>query len=116
MKGPTRYIHTFPTIGSIPWIYTLLILKHSVLCTAGELNFLPSSDYETTPPYCQMLNYEKKLLYAVLKYVYFCNWNIEKKLHGRSPRANYTDRATAVCRRSDYQLVQLEYSICVKCS
>jgi hypothetical protein len=27
-----------------------------------------------------------------------------KNLHGLSPRANYTDRATAVCRRSDYQL------------
>jgi hypothetical protein len=27
-----------------------------------------------------------------------------KKLHGLSPRANYTDRATAACRRSDCQL------------
>jgi hypothetical protein len=26
------------------------------------------------------------------------------KLHGLSPRANYTDRATAACRRSDCQL------------
>jgi hypothetical protein len=26
------------------------------------------------------------------------------KLHGLSPRANYTDRATANCRRSDCQL------------
>jgi hypothetical protein len=26
-----------------------------------------------------------------------------KKLHGLSPRANYTDRATAACRRSDCQ-------------
>jgi hypothetical protein len=25
----------------------------------------------------------------------------EKKLHGLSPRAKYTDRATAACRRSD---------------
>jgi hypothetical protein len=30
------------------------------------------------------------------------------KLHGLSPRANYTDRATAACRRSDCQLVRLE--------
>jgi hypothetical protein len=29
---------------------------------------------------------------------------IKKKLHGLSPRANYTDRATAACRRSDWQL------------
>jgi hypothetical protein len=27
-----------------------------------------------------------------------------KKLYGLSPRANYTDRATAACRRSDCQL------------
>jgi hypothetical protein len=27
-----------------------------------------------------------------------------KKLHALSPRANYTDRATAACRRSDCQL------------
>jgi hypothetical protein len=30
------------------------------------------------------------------------------KLHGLSPRANYTDRATAACRRSDCQLVRKE--------
>jgi hypothetical protein len=33
---------------------------------------------------------------------------LKKKLHGLSPRANYTDRATAACRRSDCQLVQIE--------
>jgi hypothetical protein len=29
------------------------------------------------------------------------------KLHGLSPRANYTDRVTAACRRSDCQLILL---------
>jgi hypothetical protein len=28
----------------------------------------------------------------------------KNKLHGLSPRVNYTDRATAACRRSDCQL------------
>jgi hypothetical protein len=32
----------------------------------------------------------------------------EYKLHGLSPQANYTDRATAACRRSDCQLVRIE--------
>jgi hypothetical protein len=32
----------------------------------------------------------------------------KKKLHGLSPRANYTDRATAASRRSDCQLVRIE--------
>jgi hypothetical protein len=36
------------------------------------------------------------------KVVYYIN--IKKKLHGLSPRANYTDRATVACRRSDCQL------------
>jgi hypothetical protein len=31
-----------------------------------------------------------------------------KKLHSLSPRANCTDRATAACRRSDCQLLQIE--------
>jgi hypothetical protein len=30
------------------------------------------------------------------------------KLHGLSPRANNTDRATAACRRSDCQLLRTE--------
>jgi hypothetical protein len=30
------------------------------------------------------------------------------KLHGLRPRANYTDRATTACRRSDCQLLQIE--------
>jgi hypothetical protein len=30
------------------------------------------------------------------------------KLHGQSPRANYTDRATAACRISDCQLLRIE--------
>jgi hypothetical protein len=32
----------------------------------------------------------------------------KKKLHGLSPRANYTDRATADCRRSGCQLLRIE--------
>jgi hypothetical protein len=38
-------------------------------------------------------------------------WNacsITKTLHGLSPRANYTDRSTAACRRSDSQLLRIE--------
>jgi hypothetical protein len=32
----------------------------------------------------------------------------QKKLHGLSPQANYTDRATAACRRSDCQLLRIK--------
>jgi hypothetical protein len=32
----------------------------------------------------------------------------KNKLHGLSPRANYTDRATAACRQSDCQLLRIK--------
>jgi hypothetical protein len=32
----------------------------------------------------------------------------QTKLHGLSPRVNYTDRATAACRRSDCQLLRIK--------
>jgi hypothetical protein len=41
---------------------------------------------------------------ASLRYEYTEEYKKKLKLHGLSPRANYTDRATAVCRRSDCQL------------
>jgi hypothetical protein len=53
-------------------------------------------------------------LRSTIKCVLFCitgNTNttcIKTKLHGLSPRANYTDRATAACRRSDCQLLRIE--------
>jgi hypothetical protein len=35
-------------------------------------------------------------------------FKLKKKKDGLGPRANYTDRATAACRRSDCQLLQIE--------
>jgi hypothetical protein len=46
---------------------------------------------------CQ--NNSRKCIVCIYIYIY-----IYIKLHGLSPRANYTDRATAACRRSDCQL------------
>jgi hypothetical protein len=37
-----------------------------------------------------------------------CNMNPTPKLHALSPLANYTDRATASCWRSDCQLFRIE--------
>jgi hypothetical protein len=42
-----------------------------------------------------------------------CSMGEIKKLHGLSPRANYTDRATAACRRSDCQLLRIKGATCV---
>jgi hypothetical protein len=37
---------------------------------------------------------------------------LKLKIHGLSLRANYTDRATAACRRSDCQLLRVEGATC----
>jgi hypothetical protein len=40
--------------------------------------------------------------------LYLCLCLSTNKLHGLSPRANYTDRATAAFRRSDCQLLRID--------
>jgi hypothetical protein len=45
----------------------------------------------------------------VVKQVSYVNFgDAIKKLHGLSPRANYTDQATAAYRRSDCHLLRIE--------
>jgi hypothetical protein len=43
-------------------------------------------------------------LYFSLSHLISLSKKLKIKLHGLSPRANYTDRATAACRRSYCQL------------
>jgi hypothetical protein len=47
-------------------------------------------------------------LHERILYNYILNIKLKTKLHGLSPRANYTDRATAACRRSDWQILRIE--------
>jgi hypothetical protein len=44
----------------------------------------------------------------LLTYLNMLNYFNKKKLHGLNPRTNYTDRATAACRRSDCQLLRIK--------
>jgi hypothetical protein len=48
------------------------------------------------------------LIYQQHKHIDLIVTSKKTKLHGLSPQANYTDRATAACRRSDYQLLRIE--------
>jgi hypothetical protein len=48
--------------------------------------------------------YEYILVYILILDENYRSILKKTKLHGLSPRANYTDRATATCRRSDCQL------------
>jgi hypothetical protein len=57
---------------------------------------------------------ESKLVYSVRSQLVYSVSSFSEllsnyfSLHGLSPRANYTDRATAACRRSDCQLLRIE--------
>jgi hypothetical protein len=74
-----------------------------------------------TDPYCRILVidgcYIAVIIIIIIMYVQCHGWCLhilnvivayKKKLHCLSPRVNYTDRATAACRRSDSQLVRIE--------
>jgi hypothetical protein len=58
--------------------------------------------------------YNSKIVFWTLQKTIYnqSNWSSDlktnNKLHGLSPRANYTDQATATCRQSDCQLLQIE--------
>jgi hypothetical protein len=65
------------------------------------------------PRYCSRYEYMQKIRNSKLTTPRLhCNINIiqtkQNKLHGLSPRANYTDRATAASRRSDCQLLRIK--------
>jgi hypothetical protein len=44
----------------------------------------------------------------ILMKILRCRTKLKTKLHGLSPRANYTGRATVACRRSECQLLRIE--------
>jgi hypothetical protein len=52
-------------------------------------------------------HHDRNPSYTLMKQSFFHEEH-KKKLHGLSPRANYTDRAIAACRRSDCQLLRIE--------
>jgi hypothetical protein len=58
----------------------------------------PNSDPSVVRPvlYCHYTDWATAILFILI--------TLKNKLHGLSPRANYTDRATAACLRSDCQL------------
>jgi hypothetical protein len=85
--------------------FFLLILRQKFAVFSGNLDYSFSS----------MLIYNARVLLSVRNVTfgseglqtlcYLFNGHIKKtKLHGLSPLANYTDRPTVACRRSDCQL------------
>jgi hypothetical protein len=66
--------------------------------------------------WCRECTIKHALTFIAYGDVLIFNWytrdrvhnKLNTKLHGVSPRANYSDRATAACRRSDCQLLRIE--------
>jgi hypothetical protein len=65
--------------------------------------------HETSSAYISMGKRERALYGAEIALECFkCLTYKKTKLHGLSPRANNTDRATAACRQNDCQLLWIE--------
>jgi hypothetical protein len=66
------------------------------------------------PPSQYPLSYRRSCIFSIYFWVSECmapcpaSNKQTNKLHGLSPRANYTDQVTAACRRSDCQLLRIE--------
>jgi hypothetical protein len=60
------------------------------------------------PECLKRANFSKDPLDLFDIYIYTHPGQKTNKLHGLSPRANYTDQATAACRRSDCKLLPIE--------
>jgi hypothetical protein len=83
------------SVWSQSWIALNSTTASTLMCTLPIKRYFNLSVFRITPS--QVLN----------KGNCKCPWG-EKQLHGLSPRANHTDRATAACRRSDCQLLRIE--------
>jgi hypothetical protein len=77
---------------SFNWPHGVLFQKVELFSTYTQTNMALSIIKETWCTY-KIYRFEMKK---------------QNKLHGLSPRANYTDRATAACRRSDCQLLRIK--------
>jgi hypothetical protein len=79
------------------------VLCASMACCRDDFTLTSSSRIFHLEPWPHLLKLDKGNLSPCL-----INQALETKLHGLSPRVNYTDRATAACRRSDCQLLRIK--------
>jgi hypothetical protein len=82
-----------------------MVLQHSRLNTLVTLSVLVLLLITIIYYYyfC-IINFDNNLSMTSVEYSYCCTIQcilVIKKFHSLSPRANYTDRTTAACRRSD---------------
>jgi hypothetical protein len=83
------------------WDATSSSVQITVECWVFRMSWVRISASETTNRSCLWCYALKSMYHNKIK-------NKQNKLHGLSPRSNYTDRSTAACRRSDCQLLRIE--------
>jgi hypothetical protein len=95
-------------------VFAELVTKFTPTFVEPEIS-LPWSQMPTTGLYRdEFTSHLLTLTFRVISILSFClslyisDPKRKNKLHGLSPRANYTDWATAACRRSDCQLLRIE--------
>jgi hypothetical protein len=77
--------------------------KHALLDTPRLWSLSRADRLQSVSPAPSTASHRSKELPFEMFFLHFFVSNTLKttKLHGLSPQANYTDRATAACRRSD---------------
>jgi hypothetical protein len=123
-----EWIFEYPGMMVISWLVASIINNPSLgptLCRINSVHTLTSSFLKIGfNAILRSTTSFRPLSFHYPNFVCICSWfdhsdndlhvlakgtnKQTNKLHGLSPRANYTDHATVACRRSDCQLLQIE--------
>jgi hypothetical protein len=88
----------------------IVLIENASIRDAGKGAFditIPCSEYSKCVMLCTGFVADLCDEYCCAVLV-MASYKTKTKLHGPSPRANYTDRATVACRRSDCQRLRIE--------
>jgi hypothetical protein len=111
LDTPCRYLHSFCYAGAVEAEHVVLLSLISSLSQArrslrfNRREIRRKSILMSLPLACGRCRHS---LTALFQRVDPCNVKLKTKLHGLSPRANCTDRATAACRQSYCQLLRID--------
>jgi hypothetical protein len=93
---PQNSVESNVTAFWLALFYLIRKVSHSTVSVQSECLNVCSARNSLLPPYkCRIVTLNLVTTVSV-RVVY----SIKKKLHGLSPRANYTDRAKTACRRN----------------
>jgi hypothetical protein len=110
-SSPLRRHMFYPTSGHVGFMVDkVAVPKNFVLITRSPLTILvpPTAPSSSSPSRVRTVGPLVADVPSGFTLISPMNNNKKTKLHGLSLQANYTDLATAACRRSDCQLLRIE--------